>query len=248
MRCFEHINREAIGTCVECGKGICLDCLYKIDNKIFCSGCSPSSHRALSSINRQVQQLAQPRSTPHYGTGTLVTTHRKREVAAILAFLLGSIGGHKFYLGEYGWGILYFLFSWTGIPTLAGWVEALMYIARSEQDFIRRYGTPVLSHQSIHPQTSLGASLQPELGGQRSLRSGRGQARDYERILLEFAQRHDGTISLALLMSETEINLDKAEEALAKLSARGVVQAQMDDNGRTTYYVPEFRHRLEDNS
>lgn len=38
----------------------------------------------------------------------------------LLAFFLGTFGVHSFYSGHTGTGILCILFSWTGIPTLAG--------------------------------------------------------------------------------------------------------------------------------
>jgi TM2 domain-containing membrane protein YozV len=47
-------------------------------------------------------------------------------IAAVLALFLGGIGAHKFYMGQIGLGVVYLLFSWTGIPTLIGWVEAFL--------------------------------------------------------------------------------------------------------------------------
>lgn len=45
-------------------------------------------------------------------------------VGVLLSVFLGHFGIHKFYLGETGWGILYLLFCWTGIPTILGVIEA----------------------------------------------------------------------------------------------------------------------------
>ena len=45
-------------------------------------------------------------------------------VGVLLSVLLGHFGLHKFYLGETGWGIVYLLSCWTGIPTLLGFIEA----------------------------------------------------------------------------------------------------------------------------
>ena len=56
---------------------------------------------------------------------------RKDEIVGVLlAVLLGHFGVHKFYMGEVGWGVLYLLFCWTGIPTLLGFVEAFFMPAR----------------------------------------------------------------------------------------------------------------------
>ncbi|MBC8264424.1 MAG: TM2 domain-containing protein [Anaerolineales bacterium] len=44
--------------------------------------------------------------------------------AVVLALLLGGLGVHKFYLEQTGMGILYLLFSWTGIPGIVAFIEA----------------------------------------------------------------------------------------------------------------------------
>jgi TM2 domain-containing membrane protein YozV len=44
-----------------------------------------------------------------------------------LSLVAGS-GLHKFYLGQTGWGIAYFMFSWTYIPALLGIAEGIYLI------------------------------------------------------------------------------------------------------------------------
>lgn len=65
-------------------------------------------------------------------------THNKY-VAAVLAFLLGGFGIHKFYLGQIGLGIVYILFSWTFIPMIVSLVEAVLYLSMSDADFANKY-------------------------------------------------------------------------------------------------------------
>ena len=48
---------------------------------------------------------------------------RSRTAAGILAILAGSVGAHKFYLGEWKKGVAYLLFFWSGVPLLLGIVE-----------------------------------------------------------------------------------------------------------------------------
>jgi TM2 domain-containing membrane protein YozV len=56
---------------------------------------------------------------------------QKNELIGFLfALLLGGLGLHRFYLGETGWGILYLLFCWTGIPTLLGFIECFLMPGR----------------------------------------------------------------------------------------------------------------------
>lgn len=64
---------------------------------------------------------------------------KSKITAAILAFLLGAIGGHKFYLGRFGWGILYLIFCWTFLPALAGIIEGIIYLTMSDEAFSAKY-------------------------------------------------------------------------------------------------------------
>lgn len=66
-------------------------------------------------------------------------TRRSRIVAILLAIFLGDWGIHKFYLGHAGWGFIYILFSWTFIPLIVGWIEAIMYLSMSDQSFEAKY-------------------------------------------------------------------------------------------------------------
>jgi len=45
----------------------------------------------------------------------------------LLAFFLGGIGAHKFYLGKNWQGVLYLLFFWTYIPGIIALVEFIIY-------------------------------------------------------------------------------------------------------------------------
>lgn len=66
-------------------------------------------------------------------------TNRNKIVAALLAIFLGGLGIHKFYLGKAGWGIVYFIFSWTFLPALIGFFEGIYYLLMSDKEFERNY-------------------------------------------------------------------------------------------------------------
>jgi len=65
---------------------------------------------------------------------------KSRVVAIILAFFLGGLGIHKFYLGRIGWGIIYLIFCWTFIPSLIAFIEFIIYLCTSDEDFAKKYG------------------------------------------------------------------------------------------------------------
>ena len=60
---------------------------------------------------------------------------------ALLAFFLGGLGAHKFYLGKYGQGIFYILFCWTGIPGLIAFVEFIIYLCTPREKIAQKYTT-----------------------------------------------------------------------------------------------------------
>nr|WP_027408335.1 TM2 domain-containing protein [Anoxybacillus tepidamans] len=64
---------------------------------------------------------------------------KSKIVAGILAILLGGLGIHKFYLGKLGQGVLYLLFSWTGIPSIIGFIEGIVYLLKSDEEFNQKY-------------------------------------------------------------------------------------------------------------
>jgi TM2 domain-containing membrane protein YozV len=65
---------------------------------------------------------------------------KDRTSAGIMALLVGGIGIHKFYLGQGGWGVIYLLFCWTGIPAIVAFIEGIQYLSMSDEQFARRFG------------------------------------------------------------------------------------------------------------
>jgi TM2 domain-containing membrane protein YozV len=65
----------------------------------------------------------------------------RRLIAAILAFMLGGIGIHKFYLGQTKHGVLMLLFSWTFIPAIIALINMVQYLRMSDAEFNQKYFT-----------------------------------------------------------------------------------------------------------
>lgn len=66
--------------------------------------------------------------------------NKSRISAALLAFFLGGFGVHKFYLGKVGQGIIYLLFCWTFLPAIIAFIEFIIYLCMSDEDFAAKYG------------------------------------------------------------------------------------------------------------
>ena len=64
---------------------------------------------------------------------------KSKTTAAILSLLLGGIGVQRFYLGQPGWGLLFFFFAWTFIPAIVAWVDFFRFLFMSDERFDTLY-------------------------------------------------------------------------------------------------------------
>lgn len=86
---------------------------------------------------------------------------KDKNTAAILALVLGGIGGHKFYLGQTGWGIAYLLFCWTFIPAFVAFIEFILLLTMNVDTFNARFNPGLalaVSPQNIVVNVSQNAS------------------------------------------------------------------------------------------
>ena len=112
----------------------------------FCSSCggqfefqkqqSPASAPSTETYTNEPQ----PRSAQ---STQYVRPPKDRTVAVILALLLGGFGVHKFYLENNSSGLLYLCFFWTGIPEIIGFIEGIIYLTESEEEFQENHANPI---------------------------------------------------------------------------------------------------------
>tara|TARA_R110000868_G_scaffold48678_2_gene157626 strand:+ start:1018 stop:1341 length:324 start_codon:yes stop_codon:yes gene_type:complete len=72
---------------------------------------------------------------------TAPIAQKSRITTALLAFFLGGLGVHRFYLGNIGLGFLYLIFCWTFIPAVVAFVEFIIFLVMSDEEFARKYNT-----------------------------------------------------------------------------------------------------------
>ncbi|MDB5272231.1 MAG: hypothetical protein JWO58_598 [Chitinophagaceae bacterium] len=70
---------------------------------------------------------------------------KSKSTAALLAFFLGGVGMHRFYLGQTGLGVVYLLFFWTLIPAVAAFVDFIIFLTVSDEKFNAKYNKKLKS-------------------------------------------------------------------------------------------------------
>jgi TM2 domain-containing membrane protein YozV len=97
--------------------------------------------------NRALTLFPVPGTTPAPIAGPHPPARARSEsdkvVAALLAFLLGTLGVHRFYLGRIGSGIVMLLLSCTviGLIVTVPWalIDMIRYLVMSDREFVERY-------------------------------------------------------------------------------------------------------------
>lgn len=69
---------------------------------------------------------------------------KKRIIAYMFAFTLGTFGAQKFYLGKYFKAFLYLIFFWTFIPLILGIIEGIQILSFTDKEFGEKYNVNVL--------------------------------------------------------------------------------------------------------
>jgi len=64
---------------------------------------------------------------------------KDKNVAGILALFFGTIGVHRFYLGQIGWGIFYAILAFTGISFVLGLIDAIVFFSMDKDAFDINY-------------------------------------------------------------------------------------------------------------
>lgn len=130
--------------CVACGEGISADADV-------CPHCGVGQHKVPQAAGpgRDAGEKycfdcgavisADAELCPECGARQVAGSGKEREVAAILAILLGTIGAHRFYLGDTKLGVLYLCLFWTGLPTVLGVIEGIIYLIEDDAEFQRKH-------------------------------------------------------------------------------------------------------------
>ena len=93
MKCHVHAERESTCSCTECENFICEACEITMNGKKVCKNCVENGKLSKNNL----------------GASTNGGSNKNWLVTLLLCFFLGGIGGHRFYAGKIGTGIVQLL-------------------------------------------------------------------------------------------------------------------------------------------
>jgi len=114
MRCFYHEDREAVGTCKSCGRGLCRECAVELPKSLACRGrCEADAQAVTQLIDRNIQisgtstRLVQTTKNTRIGIGIF-------HLVLGVIMLIGGLHDHLTVITFLGLGLIaygiYFLF------------------------------------------------------------------------------------------------------------------------------------------
>jgi len=108
----------------------------KAPDEKYCSECG-----AIIKAKAEICPRCGVRQTSPFGNlGSMAPNGKNKLAAALFAFFLGGFGIHKFYLKQVGLGIAYLLFCWTFIPAVLGFIDGVLLLLMSDENFNQKYG------------------------------------------------------------------------------------------------------------
>ena len=137
--CGNPVSEQAVA-CMSCGakptghRKFCRQCATALNpEQVVCIRCGTGVSTAGAS--RSVGG----------GTNARTTWEKNKLVAGLLGILLGGCGAQKYYMGSWGWGLiftgaLFLTMGFSGLVTgIIGLIEGIMFLMMSEDTFAEKY-------------------------------------------------------------------------------------------------------------
>ncbi len=152
------------------------------------------------------------------------------------ASFFGMAGLHRFYLGKFGSGLVYF-FTW-GLFGFGTLYDALTLPEQVREAQIRQrlgYG-----FGGADPDAAVFEALRQERLGRAAGRPS-NQPPTIEQVILRTAKRNDGIATPATVALEGNVTTDQAKAHLERLAERGFCELRVRKSGSIVYVFPDLR-------
>jgi TM2 domain-containing membrane protein YozV len=102
----------------------------------FCGECGATvEHQAAQNRTSSAQKEPPERRGAEKRSFLSGDNQKDKATVTLLGLFLGGFGIHKFYMGSWGWGVVYLLTCWLPFPYLAGLAETVRYILMTDDEF-----------------------------------------------------------------------------------------------------------------
>jgi hypothetical protein len=179
--------------------------------------------RAVSDVENQVKKRVKVKWQSHSQDDFRPTTNSPKRVSGRLSDLATDGGSAMRYLTAYGLKAFAFMMGLGGLITAS--------VGVTDQDLeVLSVGLSLLVFSQVM-----------WWGGNRFRKSAdsRAYARDQHRIL-RLAREKEGSLTVLETATEIRMTVEKAEEILRELAARGHAEMRISDSGMIVYYFPEI--------
>ncbi len=157
----------------------------------------------------------------------------KTVYSTVIAYLLwlvggfGTLGFHRFYLGKFGTGVLYFL---TGGLAFVGSIYDFFTLPKQVRNanLEKRY-RKALEYGTPRDVIATGTLRKRESG-----------ADSIERVILKTAKKNNGIAAPAEVALEGDIPLDEAKKHLDRLVSKGFAEVRVSKAGNLVYVFSDF--------
>ena len=103
MRCFYHQDREAVGSCKSCGKGLCPDCAADVGKGLACRGrCEEDVRAVVALIDRNIKLSPQTTRLLESGRNSAFTLTLQFACFSVLARLALVLAARLVYGVNFG--------------------------------------------------------------------------------------------------------------------------------------------------
>lgn len=89
MNCYVHAEKDAVGTCVNCGKFICSECATEVNEKFYCKKCIGEI------LNQKDKEIDQAKTQPQNNTPMVFMNAGGASASSSSSSASSSSGGHR---------------------------------------------------------------------------------------------------------------------------------------------------------
>jgi hypothetical protein len=112
MRCFYHEDKEAVGSCKSCGRGLCRECAVEFPKGLACRGhCEADAQAVIQLVDRSIQLSTTSSRTVQQGRGVRFGAGIFHIAIGVL-FFFGGLKDHLLVITLLGVGVFAYGVYW----------------------------------------------------------------------------------------------------------------------------------------